>query len=235
MSASAFPARRDAPSEVHVDSSRNTMVEGLWLIPFLALPHVFYLWLWTNPSAWIAVTGSVTRLLGGKWPADKAGQGDQACKYMATMAHLIKMIQATSVIAWFLVHSPGALTPSGVLSMPLWRLVLGATMGLLGQSLNAGIYAAIGRNGVYYGNCFGAPLGPWCSGFPFNIPGVVGRHPQYSGVLLSLWGGVLLTSDEAATAAGFPQLAILWSIFYVFTGIQEQSESTDRGAASKAQ
>ena len=106
---------------------------------------------------------------------------------------------------------------------------------LLGQSLNAGIYAAIGRNGVYYGNCFGAPLGPWCSGFPFNIPGVVGRHPQYSGVLLSLWGGVLLTSDEAATAAGFPQLAILWSIFYVFTGIQEQTESTDRGAASKAQ
>ena len=56
------------------------MVEGLWLIPFLALPHVFYLWLWTNPSAWIAVTGSVTRLLGGQWPADKAGQGGQACK-----------------------------------------------------------------------------------------------------------------------------------------------------------
>ena len=177
------------------------MVQGLWLIPFLALPHVFYLWLWTNPSAWIAVTGSVTRLLGGKWPADKAAQGDQACKYMAIMAHLIKIIQATGVIAWFLVYSPAALTPSGVLALPVWRLLLGATMGLLGQSLNAGIYAAIGRNGVYYGNCFGAPLGPWCSGFPFNIPGVVGRHPQYSGVLLSLWGGVLLTSDEAATAA----------------------------------
>ena len=211
-----------------------TMVEGLWLIPFLALPHVFYLWLWTRSSAWMAVTRIVTRLFGGKWPADKAAQGDQACKYMATMAHVIKMVQAAGVIAWFHVYSPDALTPSSVLAQPLWRIVLGAAGLLLGQGLNAGIYSAIGRNGVYYGNIFGAPLGPWCTGFPFNIPGVLGRHPQYTGVLLSLWGGVLLTADDAATAAGFPQLAVLWSIFYVFTGIVEQTESKDR-VANKAQ
>jgi hypothetical protein len=124
---------------------------------------------------------------------------------------------------------------SGVLAQPAWRLVLGFAGLVFGQCLNVAIYAAIGRNGVYYGSRLGAPLGPWCSGFPFNIPGVVGRHPQYSGGLLSLWGGVLLTADDAETAAGFPQFAILWSIFYVHTGIQEQTESKDRGAASKAQ
>eukprot|EP00320_Phaeocystis_rex_P009900 CAMPEP_0119072790 /NCGR_PEP_ID=MMETSP1178-20130426/59718_1 /TAXON_ID=33656 /ORGANISM="unid sp, Strain CCMP2000" /LENGTH=211 /DNA_ID=CAMNT_0007054827 /DNA_START=87 /DNA_END=722 /DNA_ORIENTATION=+ len=206
--------------------------QGLWLIPILALPHVLYLWLWTRSSTWIAMTGMVTRLLGGKWPADKAYQGDQACRYMASIAHVIKATQAASVIAWFSVYSPDALTPSGALSQPVWRLVLGATGLLLGQGLNVSIYTAIGRNGVYYGSRFGAPLGPWCTSFPFNIP-VVGRHPQYTGVLLSLWGGVLLTCDDAATAAGFPQLAILWSMFYVFTGLVEQTEGKDR-VATKA-
>jgi len=87
---------------------------------------------------------------------------------------------------------------------------------------------------VYYGNRFGAPLGPWCTGFPFNVP-FLGRHPQYAGVLLSIWGGVALTADEAATAAGFPALALVWSAFYVFTAMVEQTECEDDRTAPKAQ
>ena len=69
-----------------------------------------------------------------------------------------------------------------------------------------------------------------CTGFPFNIP-LVGRHPQYTGVLLSIWGGTALTADEAATSAGFPSYALIWSAFYIFTSIVEMSESKQRGAS----
>ena len=207
------------------------MVQGLWLVAFLSIPHIFYLWLWTQPSAWISVSGTITRALGGAWSTtDKVAQGDQACKYMAAMAHVIKVVQGLSVIAWFQVYCAASLTPSAVLALPPWRILAGV-LGLgLGQSLNAGIYAAIGRNGVYYGNRFGAKLGPWCTGFPFNIP-LVGRHPQYTGVLLSIWGGVSLTADDAATAAGFPYIALIWSAFYLFTAVVEQTESKDERKA----
>ena len=43
------------------------MVQGLWLVAFLSIPHIFYLWLWTQPSAWISVSGTITRALGGAW------------------------------------------------------------------------------------------------------------------------------------------------------------------------
>ena len=198
-------------------------LQGLWLIPLLALPNAIYIWLWIAPEAWITTTKRATPIFGGSWPSDKTGQGDKACQYLAVLAHTIKMIQAACVVAWFRLYSPDSLTPSGVLAQPAWRLVLGFAGLVFGQCLNVAIYAAIGRNGVYYGSRLGAPLGPWCSGFPFNIP-VVGRHPQYTGALLSLWGGVLLTADDSATAAGFPQVAILWTIFYIITGIVENTE-----------
>ena len=198
-------------------------LQGLWLIPLLALPNAIYIWLWIKPDACIRAVEIATPKLGGKWPADKSAQGDQACKYLAALAHTIKMVQAACVVAWFRLYSPDSLTPSGVLAQPPWRLVLGGAGLLFGQCLNVAIYAAIGRNGVYYGSRLGAPLGQWCTGFPFNIP-VVGRHPQYTGALLSLWGGVLLTADDSATAAGFPQVAILWTIFYIITGIVENTE-----------
>ena len=208
-------------------------LQGLWLIPLLALPNAIYIWLWMKPSEWIAVTKIATPRFGGEWPADKPAQGNQACKYLAVLAHGIKMVQAACVVAWFRVYSPDSLTPSAVLAQPMWRLVLGVAGLLFGQCLNLAIYAAIGRNGVYYGSRLGAPLGDWCTGFPFNIP-VLGRHPQYSGVLLSLWGGVLLTADESSRAAGFPQVAILWTIFYIVTGIVEQTESIEHRSPQPA-
>ena len=197
--------------------------QGLWLIPLLALPNAIYIWLWILPGAWINTTKRATPIFGGSWPSDKTSQGDKACQYLAVLAHTIKMIQAACVVAWFRLYSPDSLTVSSVLAQPAWRLVLGVAGVAFGQCLNVAIYAAIGRNGVYYGSRLGAPLGPWCSGFPFNIP-VVGRHPQYTGALLSLWGGVLLTSDDSATAAGFPTIAVLWTIIYIITGIVENTE-----------
>ena len=134
-------------------------MDGLWLLPILALPHIFYLWLWCAPESWPACC----RTVGGDRRPDKLACGDQGCKFMAAAAHVIKAVQGLGLVGWFQLYAPGALSPTAVLALPAWRLVLGCLALVLGQSLNAGIYRAIGRNGVYYGNRFGAPLGPWCA------------------------------------------------------------------------
>ena len=132
--------------------------QGLWLIPLLALPNAIYIWLWILPGAWINTTKRATPIFGGSWPSDKTSQGDKACQYLAVLAHTIKMIQAACVVAWFRLYSPDSLTPSAVLAQPAWRLALGVAGVAFGQCLNVAIYAAIGRNGVYYGSRLGAPL-----------------------------------------------------------------------------
>lgn len=144
---------------------------------------------------------------------------------MGMMAHVIKLIQFTSLAVWFFIYSPGALTVGSILGQPPWRLALGLGGMALGQLFNAAIYAAIGQNGVYYGNRFGATLGPWVTGFPFNVP-LVGRHPQYFGVLLSIWGGTCVVCDADSLAAGFHYIALVWSCLYVFTALVEQTEGT---------
>jgi len=138
--------------------------QGLWLIPLLALPNAIYIWLWILPGAWINTTKRATPIFGGSWPSDKTSQGDKACQYLAVLAHTIKMIQAACVVAWFRLYSPDSLTPSAVLAQPAWRLALGVAGVAFGQCLNVAIYAAIGRNGVYYGSRLGAP--PLARGAP---------------------------------------------------------------------
>ena len=70
--------------------------------------------------------------------------------------------------------------------------MLGLQLFVVGQLLNAAIYNAIGKAGVYYGYKIGVPV-PWCTGFPFNV---FTMHPQYAGVCLSIFGGGALTRIE---------------------------------------
>lgn len=86
----------------------------------------------------------------------------------------------------------------------------------LPQILNAGIYAAIGKAGVYYGFKLGRKV-PWHTGFPFNL-GIA--HPQYVGSVMTVWGvgGLLWTQAPA----NFGILLTYWTLLYVATGIQEQ-------------
>jgi len=90
------------------------------------------------------------------------------------------------------------------------------------------------RNGVYYGNRFGAKLGPWVTGFPFNVPNPIGRHPQYFGVLCTMWGLVCLVPTPAALAAGLVPLAAVWSCFYAVTSaIEQEEDNTSRVIKTK--
>ena len=206
-------------------------MEGLWLLPILSIPHIFYFVLWTQPQLWLAVCKPLTDARAQRAGGTSEAYGNEACICMSVTAHFIKALQFFGCVAWFWTYSPSSLTLAALMAQPVWRLVLGVLLLLAGQSLNAGIYAAIGRNGVYYGNRFGAKLGPWVTGFPFNIP-IAGRHPQYVGVLLSIWGAASLLSDQSANDAGVLYVAGAWSALYVLTSIIEQNETKARPKAS---
>jgi len=162
---------------------------------------------------------------------------------MSKAAHALKLIQFSALAAWMWSYT-NTLTVQfltsqiftvgfSVGSLPL-QLLIGLALIVTGQVFNVAIYKAIGKNGVYYGNRFGAQLGPWCTGFPFNVPPPMGRHPQYFGVLCTIWGLVLICSTQAALAAGMMELAVVWTIFYIITSLIEQTEeSTSRDLKQK--
>merc|ERR1719163_2779475 len=89
---------------------------------------------------------------------------------------------------------------------PAWCWWILALYLIIGQGLNAAIYAAIGNDGVYYGFKLGRPV-PWCTGFPFNV-GL--RHPQYVGVVLTLWGALTVLLCEGLARIAVPQLVFVW-------------------------
>jgi methylene-fatty-acyl-phospholipid synthase len=84
-----------------------------------------------------------------------------------------------------------------------------------GQSLNAGIFRAIGHVGVYYGFKLGHEV-PWVKGWPFDTV----SHPQYVGSVLSVWAIVALLWGQVASPA-LLVLAGYWTALYVITGLQE--------------
>ena len=194
--------------------------------PYIALlgtPHYFYVAVWTNGPNWVASV--------------KAWRGAAAdpSATMAVVAQAMKALQVATVVA-FLANA-GALSDAGeaafdvsqlslrylrveLSKMSSARMLLGTAAVALGQTLNAAMMKAIGVRGVYYGCKFGYTV-PWCSGFPFNIPGM--RHPQYVGALLTLIGGGALLYNERTAAAGLDILVAAWCVFYVALGFVEDN------------
>lgn len=93
-----------------------------------------------------------------------------------------------------------------------WILFIALAAG--GQSLNAGIFKAIGHAGVYYGFKLGHTI-PWVDGFPFNVV----SHPQYVGSVMTVWSVAALLWTQAPS--GFGLLAAYWTGLYVITGFME--------------
>jgi len=183
---------------------------------------------WYYPQLWIDAVSNAAD--------SRKERGNTASRIMARAAHVLKMVQTAAFVYWMMTYTPGTLTVQHYSSMmtgqPL-RVALGLALMGVGQAFNVGIYKAIGTNGVYYGNRFGAELGPWVTGFPFNMPGVMGRHPQYFGVLCTMWGIVILIATEAAIGNGLVQMAGVWSCFYFITSAIEQTEDTNRDDKAK--
>ena len=136
-----------------------------WSAIFLSLERIAYIVIWHRPEAFrrrSAMFGDPVLVVRGLFVA-------------------FKMIQAGVFAAWISWY--GVRLPESPVAI-LFALALIVA----GQILNAGVFAALGKTGVFYGNRFGHDL-PWCSGFPFSLV----AHPQYVGTVLSIWGLFVLT------------------------------------------
>eukprot|EP00882_Tetradesmus_deserticola_P011688 GHRQ01012366.1.p1 GENE.GHRQ01012366.1~~GHRQ01012366.1.p1 ORF type:complete len:196 (+),score=42.00 GHRQ01012366.1:208-795(+) len=168
------------------------------LVSFIiALPHFLYAFIWFRPELW--------RNVFPKNPVDA----------FATAGLIGKVLQFAAVLLWF-----ASLRPSGLcldlsaISLPQWLAFL--LLLCYGQSLNVGIFQAIGHDGVYYGFKLGRVI-PWVNGWPFDTV----SHPQYVGSVLTVWGMVALVWGQAPQAA-LVVLAGFWTLVYVVTALQEQ-------------
>lgn len=140
-----------------------------WAAGLLSLERVYYVGVWRSPRSFVRWSERV-------WPGDTHAP-------TVVLAHtcvLFKLLQAGVFLAWCVVHGAGAIwpTPGG----PGWWLA-GGLLVAAGQTLNLSVFQRLGRDGVFYGNRFGQQL-PWHDGFPFSLM----AHPQYVGVVLSIWG-----------------------------------------------
>lgn len=202
-----------------------------WILGVLSLPHIYYAILWTFPELWLSFSGVLSPKVAKS--GSKVALGNEACKYMANAAHLLKLIQFAALYSWLRENAPASITLEHFRTQHPMLLLGGALCLLVGQAFNAGIYNAIGKNGVYYGNKFGAQLGPWHVGFPFNFPGPPGRHPQYFGVIVTILGMTLLLWTEAAAQAGLGVVVAIWSSYYFVTALVEMTEDTNRDVDGK--
>jgi len=87
----------------------------------------------------------------------------------------------------------------------------------IGQLFNIAIYQAIGKAGVYYGTRLGKSI-PWVSGFPFNVI----SHPQYCGVVMTVFGLVVLLHTSVHCQSGLFGLFVVQTLLYVAMGLVEQ-------------
>ena len=84
------------------------------------------------------------------------------------------------------------------------------------QGLNAAIYRAIGKKGVYYGHRLGLPA-DWYVGFPFTVA----PHPQYMGVCMSGIGVNAFAATDRHVKAGWFNLTTIQVLYYVYMGLVE--------------
>jgi phosphatidyl-N-methylethanolamine N-methyltransferase len=91
-----------------------------------------------------------------------------------------KAVQFAIFTAWCLVHGDGRPLPAG--TDPVVLGLAAATI-VGGQVLNWSVFCRLGTVGVFYGDRLGHDV-PWCHRFPFSCC----AHPQYVGVVLTIWG-----------------------------------------------
>lgn len=169
--------------------------------------HALYALVWFFPDRFAKACSRPPLSMLGRGPVTVFG-------VLVTAA---KLIQQAGLIVWVSIAASSPLEAVLQATRSTW-LLAAALLGL-GQILNASIYAAIGKNGVYYGFKLGAPV-PWCDGFPFNLGF---RHPQYVGGYLSQLGVIALMSSPSALEAGLVPLAAWWLFMYAVTGWMEAS------------
>jgi len=149
-------------------------------------------------------------------PLRRVGQG-RPLDVVVSLFYISKVFQLGSIFGhYFYIGSVESLLAE-LRGLTAFRLVLGVQFFVVGQLLNASIYRAIGKAGVYYGYKIGVPV-PWCTGFPFNV---FTMHPQYAGVVMSLLGGGLLMCTKEHAKLGFVGVGISQALYYLYMAIVE--------------
>jgi len=151
--------------------------------------------------------------------------GGHPVDVFAKLEVVAKLVQLASLVL-FLGSSGLQAAFQACKDAPVWCWSVLGLYVLLGQTLNFAMYAAIGNDGVYYGFKLGRTI-PWCFGFPFNV-GL--RHPQYVGVVLTLWGGLLVLLSPALAETGLPQAILVWGSMYAVMSAMEQVGDNDKKA-----
>lgn len=165
---------------------------------FMALPHILYYFIWTQPKKWMEL-------------CNKHAKGQHPSDVMMKVAWGLKAVQFTSYFFFYIGLGETKLGEITALRFVAFLICFG-----VGQALNAGIYNAIGNHGVYYGTRLGVEV-PWYNGFPFTVC----PHPQYIGSVLSYYGLAFLLHNAEHHMALWG-VAVLMTGYYAVTGYIEE-------------
>eukprot|EP00930_Biecheleria_cincta_P072984 TRINITY_DN60328_c0_g1_i1.p1 TRINITY_DN60328_c0_g1~~TRINITY_DN60328_c0_g1_i1.p1 ORF type:complete len:227 (-),score=36.04 TRINITY_DN60328_c0_g1_i1:173-853(-) len=179
----------------------------------IAANYAMHAFIWNYPKRFSALCeGQPLRALGSH-PVD----------VFASLEVVAKVVQGGSLLC-FLGSAGRSAAKAALTSAPMWCWGALGVMVAAGQALNVATYNAIGNAGVYYGFKLGRTI-PWCYGFPFNS-GL--RHPQYLGVVLTLFGALPFMVDKELARLGLPQLMLAWAGMYVVMSGMEQAGDNDK-------
>eukprot|EP00316_Scyphosphaera_apsteinii_P004658 CAMPEP_0119310546 /NCGR_PEP_ID=MMETSP1333-20130426/19628_1 /TAXON_ID=418940 /ORGANISM="Scyphosphaera apsteinii, Strain RCC1455" /LENGTH=513 /DNA_ID=CAMNT_0007314745 /DNA_START=21 /DNA_END=1562 /DNA_ORIENTATION=- len=176
----------------------------LLVLACLSIERIVYTIVWLFPQHFVHFAQhSLLRHVGKGRPLDT----------ILFLFWVSKIFQFGSIFGYY--FSVGPLPAARDISLLRW--VSGLQAFCLGQLLNAAIYRAIGKAGVYYGYKVGVPV-PWCTGFPFDV---FTMHPQYAGVCLSILGGGILMGTQLHTHEGFAAVGVSAALFYLYMSTVE--------------
>jgi protein-S-isoprenylcysteine O-methyltransferase Ste14 len=184
---------------------------GLALIAaaLLGLERYCYLAVWRAPDAFRrAIT---------TW----AGAEADPVTALANVFVGFKVLQAVVFAGWCLFYGGGEPFPPG---RGLAPFAAGTALILVGQILNAAVFAKLGMVGVFYGNRFGHEVS-WRSGFPFSWL----RHPQYVGTVATIWGVFLVFRYPAPDWIVLP---LIETAYYVAGSWLEEDTGDSRASTA---
>eukprot|EP00931_Biecheleriopsis_adriatica_P086936 TRINITY_DN61483_c0_g1_i1.p1 TRINITY_DN61483_c0_g1~~TRINITY_DN61483_c0_g1_i1.p1 ORF type:complete len:253 (-),score=51.18 TRINITY_DN61483_c0_g1_i1:57-755(-) len=178
----------------------------------IAANYFMHGFIWNFPSDFAALCKKKPLRALGSHPVD----------VFASLEVVAKILQGGSLLAYLGAAGRSAAW-TAVITAPAWCWGIFGSFVAAGQALNVATYNAIGNAGVYYGFKLGREV-PWCYGFPFNA-GL--RHPQYLGVVLTLFGTLPLFVTRDLSQLGLPQMVVTWGTMYGVMSAMEQAGDND--------
>lgn len=164
----------------------------------LSIERICYVWVWRYPDSFrrLCARPAISRL-------------GEPVTVLQRMFYCFKGIQMAVFLYWFLYYRSPLPLDAGT-----WSRAMGMALIVTGQVLNWSVFYRLGKVGVFYGNRFGYQI-PWCRDFPFSLI----RHPQYLGVLCSVWGLFLAISFPRYEWFVLPSIE---TVYYVLGACLEQ-------------